>query len=149
MNESLAACPPVAVADYRTAAKQAVILAIDDDPDVSQTIKHRFGQYNVEVLQAFHGMHGFALAVKTNPDVIITDLRMPQGEGDYVIECLRKNSQTRHIPIIVLTGRRNDYLRRRLRNLGVDDYLTKPVEFDHLREAVGRFIELQERVEDE
>lgn len=149
MNESLDSSYSATIPDCPELVEQATILAIDDDPDISQTIKLRFRQYNVEVLQAFHGMHGFSLAAEKNPDVIITDLRMPQGEGDYVVECLKRNSQTSHIPIIVLTGQRDDYLRRRLRNLGIDEYLTKPVAFDDLREAVGRFIDLQEKANDD
>ena len=149
MNESLDSSYSATIADCPDPVRQATILAIDDDPDILQTIKLRFRQYNVEVLQAFHGMHGFALAAEKKPDVIITDLRMPQGEGDYVVECLKRNSQTSHIPIIVLTGQRDNYLRRRLRNLGIDEYLTKPIAFDDLREAVGRFIDLQEKANDD
>jgi response regulator RpfG family c-di-GMP phosphodiesterase len=124
------------------------LLAIDDDPNVSQAIRRRFGQYRVTLLQAEHGTHGIWLATTRRPDVIITDLRMPQGRGQDVVACLARDPRTRQIPIIVLTGVFDDELRRRMLNLGVAAYLTKPVSFEDLCEAVGRFVELREREED-
>ena len=120
------------------------VLCIDDDPEVSRALGIRLGNHNVEVLRAFHGMQGFWLALTEKPDLIITDLRMPQGEGDYVVECLKGNADTRHIPVFVLTGRRDKNLQRRMQNLGVDDYFLKPIDFDLLRDHLKRFIPLAE-----
>ena len=90
-------------------------------------------------------MHGYWLAVTEKPDVIITDLRMPQGEGEYVVECLKRNSDTSHIPIIVLTGIHEPGLEQRLLELGVEHTFSKPAPFDEVRDLIGRFVELRER----
>ncbi|MCH7989066.1 MAG: response regulator [Planctomycetes bacterium] len=124
--------------------KRPTVLCIDDDPEISRVLSIRLKNYQVEVLRAFHGMHGFWLAMTEKPDLIITDMRMPQGEGDYVVECLKNNSDTSQIPIFVLTGQRDAGLERKMRNLGVEHYFTKPMEFDELRECIEHYIPLHE-----
>ena len=119
-----------------------VVLCIDDDPDVSEVISLRLGNYNVDVLRAFHGMHGLSLALACRPDLIITDLNMPQGAGMYVIECLRNHSDTHALPIIVLTGQRNQRLDESVHRLGAAHILKKPIHFNELAAAISKFIPL-------
>jgi response regulator RpfG family c-di-GMP phosphodiesterase len=126
-------------------AEWPTILCIDDDPQIPEAIGLRLNQYEVNLLSAGHGMHGFWLAMSNRPQLVITDVNMPQGTGDYVVDCLRHNSDTREIPIIVLTGQRDPQLEHRLRHSGADEYFIKPVHFDRLREAIFKFISLKDR----
>src|SRR5262245_7831900 len=121
------------------------ILCIDDDPEVSGVIERRLSRYSVHCIRAFHGMHGYAEALTQRPDVIVMDLRMPNGDGATILECLRRNQQTAAIPVIVLTGMRDRRLKHRLLNLGADAYLCKPLLLDDLTRTLGRFVELHER----
>jgi DNA-binding response OmpR family regulator len=118
------------------------ILCIDDDPQIPEAIRLRLRKYEVNVLCAYHGMHGFWLAMTERPDLIITDMRMPQGQGDHIIDCLRHNTDTRSIPVIVLSGQARRDVARRLKGLNVEQVLTKPVRFDELRAAIGRYVPL-------
>jgi response regulator RpfG family c-di-GMP phosphodiesterase len=97
----------------------------------------------VDVLSAFFGAQGIWMAVKEMPDVIITDMRMPQGEGRHVVECLQERADTRDIPVIVLTGMRDVNIEQHMRTLGVECYFHKPLHFDTLREALSKYIDLQ------
>jgi DNA-binding response OmpR family regulator len=124
------------------------ILCIDDDPEVSGAIERRLSKYDVHLIRAFHGMHGYAEALAHKPDVIVMDLRMPSGDGATILECLRRNQQTAAIPVIVLTGVRDRRLKHRLLNLGADAFLCKPLPLDELTHTLGRFVDLHER-EDE
>ena len=137
------------VSDHHGGERAAAptVLCIDDDPQVSEVINLRLRSYEVNVLRAFHGMHGFWLAMTERPDVIVCDMRMPQGTGEYVVDCLRRNSDTQQIPVIILTGQRDPALECKMRGLGVAEYLTKPVLFDELLEAIGRYITLADRTE--
>ena len=126
-------------------ARWPTVLCIDDDPQISEAISLRLSRYKVNVLRAFHGMHGFWLAMTNRPDLIICDMKMPQGAGDYVVDCLRHSSDTRHIPIMILTGQRDPALENKMRGLGVEEFFTKPVLFDCLRDAIGNCIELTDR----
>jgi len=124
------------------------ILCIDDDPEVSGAMERRLSRYDVRFIRAFHGMHGLAEALKHKPDVIVTDLRMPSGDGATILECLRRNRQTAAIPVIVLTGLRDRRLKQRLLNLGADVFLCKPLSLDELTHTLARFVDLHQR-EDE
>jgi len=121
------------------------ILCIDDDPEVSGAIERRLSRYNVHFIRAFHGMHGYAEALTHRPDVILMDLKMPNGDGVTILECLRRNQQTAAIPVIVLTGMRDRRLKHRLLNLGAEAYLCKPLLLDDLTRTLGHFVELHER----
>jgi DNA-binding response OmpR family regulator len=121
------------------------ILCIDDDPDVSSIIEMRLSRYDVRVVRAFHGMHGYAEALARKPDVIVMDLRMPNGDGATILECLRNNQQTAAIPVIVLTGMRDRRLKHRLMNLGADEFVYKPLLLDDLVGRLRRFIDLDVR----
>ncbi|MCA9217524.1 MAG: response regulator [Planctomycetales bacterium] len=122
------------------------ILCIDDDPEISSSLSIRLAPYDVEVLRAYHGMNGFWLAMTERPDVVITDMKMPQGDGDYIVECLRRNSDTQSIPVIVLTGCRDVATRKKMMALGVTAFFTKPAPFEELVEALSSVIDLREKV---
>lgn len=119
---------------------QIRVLCIDDDPDVSHAISLSLRNSGVEVLRAFHGMQGFWLAMSEKPDLIITDIAMPNGTGDYIVECLKRNSDTSHLPVIVLTGSRDQDLERKMLALGVDKLLRKPLKLTELQSAIRSLV---------
>ena len=121
---------------------EPVILCIDDDPDVSEAIALRLRTHGAKVLRAFHGMHGLSLAMTRRPDLVITDLRMPQGGGCHIIERLRNHVDTCRLPIIVLTGQRHVDPTSMAPRLRVDQFLTKPIHFDDLAAAISKFVPL-------
>jgi two-component system, OmpR family, response regulator RpaA len=131
--------------DKWTDSHWPTVLCIDDDPQVVHTIELRLRDYEVEVLSAYHGMHGFWQAMTQCPDLIITDMRMPQGSGDYLVQCLRRNSETSKIPIIVLTGHRDPELQRHMHLLGAQEFVTKPVPFQDLLQIIGKHVTLRKR----
>ena len=125
--------------------RPAKLLCIDDDPDISRNIELRLGDYRVEVIRAFFGMHGFWEAVTESPDLIIMDLAMPNGDGKFVLESLRTNQKTADVPVIVLTGMRDRRVRNEMFQLGADQFLRKPIRFEELLHEIGRFVTLKLR----
>ena len=99
-----------------------VVLCIDDDPQVSEVIRDRLYDYEVKLLSAFSGMQGLWLAATNKPDVIITDLLMPMGDGATIIECLKRNAKTASIPIIVLTAKCESDIQRNMKTIGADGF---------------------------
>jgi two-component system, OmpR family, response regulator RpaA len=124
-----------------------VVLCIDDDPEIVDTIRLRLRDYEVEVLSAYYGMHGFWQAMSRRPDLIISDVRMPQGNGDYLVQSLRRNTDTVSIPVIVLSGCREPEVERSMRRLGAKEFFTKPAPFDQLQQAVAKYIPLRRRAD--
>lgn len=115
------------------------ILLIDDDPAIATAVGLQVQSHNIDTLAAFSGEQGIWLAVTEKPDVIITDMRMANGDGEFVVDCLKSRIDTCTIPIIVLTGQRDDDLKRRMFTLGVEHYLHKPLKFDKLLEILARY----------
>jgi len=135
--------PDNAVLQRPAPCRTPAVLCIDDDPQVSEVIQDRLEGYEVKLLRAFFGTQGIWMAVPQKPDVIITDLRMPQGDGTTVIECLKRNVQTAAIPVIVLTARHEPGLQRELEGIGASRYLTKPIHFNDLLGELQRHIEVR------
>jgi DNA-binding response OmpR family regulator len=138
------------VFDHPTAGAQTpVVLCIDDDPQVVEVIQDHLDRYDVKLLRAHFGMQGIWLAALHQPDVIITDLRMPQGGGITVIETLRRNAKTAAIPIVVLTGRTDPNIYGLVRRLGAENCLHKPLHVHDLLAELRRYIEVRPKLQDE
>ncbi|MBC8354326.1 MAG: response regulator [Planctomycetes bacterium] len=120
------------------------ILCIDDDPDITRTIELRLSSYEVDVLRNFTGMQGMWQAVQQKPDLIITDLRMPQGDGEHLLESLRRNQATAGIPVIVLSGQKGEQVENHVRRLGADSFLQKPLHYQDLINEIRMYVELRE-----
>jgi CheY-like chemotaxis protein len=131
------------VFDPSTRFHTPTILCIDDDPHVSEVIHDQLDAYDVKFLQAFFGSQGIWMAVRQKPDVVICDLRMPQGDGATVIECLKRNARTAAIPIVVLTARHEPGLQQQLEKIGASSCLTKPIHFNDLLDELQRHIEVR------
>lgn len=119
------------------------VLCIDDDPAIVTAIERHLARYDVEVHTAFLGKQGIWTAVTETPDVIITDLRMPHGNGEYVVECLKGRSDTCEIPVIVLTGQRDPQIKRWMMTLGIERYLQKPLRMEKLVHELGKLIDME------
>jgi response regulator RpfG family c-di-GMP phosphodiesterase len=124
----------------------SMVLCIDDDPAIATVLSLRLRSYNVQVAMAYFGQQGIWVAVTERPDVIITDLGMPQGQGHYVVECLRNRADTQDMPVIVLTGCHDKENQKRMHALGVEHYLYKPIRFEALLDALADYISLERRL---
>jgi len=118
------------------------VLCIDDDPDFSEALKCRLEAYGVAVIRAFSGMEGYRLAFTNPARVILLDYNMPDGQGDYVLGRLQDNPVTKDIPVIVITGVRDKSLERKMYGLGAKRFLTKPIQFDALRDELANYMDI-------
>jgi CheY-like chemotaxis protein len=123
------------------------ILHIEDDQDLSAALSLRLRPYGISVIRAFAGMEGYRRAFLNPADAIILDYELPNGNGDYVMRRLKENPVTKDIPVIILTGRKERTVERKMRNLGADAFLNKPLEFNSLIDELERLVGLRrERV---
>ena len=120
------------------------ILHVDDDTDLSNALKVRLEAFGVSVIQACDGMEGVRHAFNRPPDAIILDYHMPHGNGEYVLSRLKQCQATKNIPIIVLTGRRDQGLELQMLSLGADRFLSKPIRFDALLDELRKIVSLRE-----
>ena len=110
----------------------AKILVIDDDIAINELIKVNLELQGYDVLQAFNGVEGFALAKQEVPSLVILDVMMPEVDGYTVAQRIRQDSVIAETPIIMLTALSELNNKVNGFNIGVDDYLTKPFELEEL-----------------
>ena len=109
------------------------ILIVDDDTAINELIKVNLELNGYDVIQAYDGIEGFALAKQELPNAIILDCMMPDVDGFTVAQRIRQNEETKDIPILMLTAL--SQLKDKVTgfNIGVDDYLCKPFEMEELQ----------------
>ena len=87
------------------------ILVVDDEPDVVAYVSRFFEDHGLSVISASNGKEGFAKARAELPDVIILDIVMPKDTGVRMYRQLYEDAETRHIPVIMLTGISQEFKR--------------------------------------
>ncbi len=112
------------------------ILVIDDDARLRQHFAEILRLDGHQVVEARNGREGVDRARQDLPDLVLCDITMPEMNGHRVLETLRAEPRTAHLPFIFLTGWNEPADVRTGMNLGADDYLTKPVTPDDLLAAV-------------
>ncbi|RXK54775.1 response regulator transcription factor [Oleiharenicola lentus] len=104
------------------------ILVIDDDPKIRKQTCALLQSEGYTTVEARNGREGITLARSEKPALVLCDITMPEMNGHRVVESLRQDPATAHLPFIFLTGWSERSDQRTGMNLGADDYLVKPVE---------------------
>ena len=99
------------------------ILVIEDEPQMRRFLGTTLRAHGYQVVEAATAREGLAQAAGRNPDLILLDLGLPDGDG---IEVARRLRQSTHAPIIVISARGREVDKVTALDLGADDYLTKP-----------------------
>lgn len=103
------------------------ILAVDDEPDLLDNISLALEAEGYQVLTASDGIEALAVLQTESVDLIVADIAMPNMNGYQLYEQVRESPEWGAIPFIFLTARRLDSDIRYGKELGVEDYLTKPI----------------------
>ena len=119
---------------------EEIILIVEDNTDVRTFIREQL-QEEYKVLEAANGREGIAVSQGTIPDLIITDLIMPEMDGYAFSEKIRCDEKTSHIPIIMLTAKAGLDPKIEGLELGIDAYLTKPFHVKELQTRVRTLIQ--------
>ncbi len=122
-----------------------LILIVEDHPDVRKYIKGKL-EDTYSVKEAGNGIEGLKLAQSEIPDLVISDVMMPQMDGFQLCEKLKTDKLTSHIPVILLTARAEDNDRMTGLETGADAYLVKPFNSDELNIRVKKLIELRKKL---
>ncbi|MEN9575680.1 MAG: hypothetical protein RL514_3535 [Verrucomicrobiota bacterium] len=122
------------------------ILIVDDDAQLRSTIQMVLKLKGYEVLDADNGVTALKLARAALPDLVISDINMPQSDGFAALTELRKDPTTAHIPLILMTGDAEASGMRKGMELGADDYLSKPFAMNALLKAVEARLKKQDVV---
>lgn len=116
------------------------VLIIDDNADHLDILEVELGQ-RYQVLTALDGLDGYALALNGDIAAIVLDVNMPVVDGWTVLQKLRTNSTTRHIPVIILTALDlDDADEARAQQFGVTTVIRKPANLNGIGRELARLI---------
>jgi two-component system chemotaxis response regulator CheY len=120
----------------------ARVLIVDDDPTIRLLCTINLEREGLVVLEAADGATALARACSERPDLVLTDISMPQLDGFGLAEALRRDRRTRQIPLVFLSGDTNAANKARAEKLGALAYLTKPFDPLTLASRIGDVLAL-------
>lgn len=109
-----------------TGGMKPCVLIVEDERDLATLLKYNLEKEGYRAHQAFDGDEAMAIIKEEVPDVILLDWMLPHVSGIEICRRLRSRSDTRSIPVIMLTARGEEADRIRGLDTGADDYITKP-----------------------
>ena len=115
----------------------ATILIIDDTPEVAAVLGAFFERAGHQVVRVHSGEDGVEAYLRARPDLVLLDLQLPDMSGFDVLERIRADEPV----VIIVTGHGDIPLAVRALQRGAENFLTKPVDLDHLRVAAERGLE--------
>lgn len=117
------------------------ILIVDDDPGVLSLLRISFEDADFTVETAANGLEALEKAHAKHPDLILLDLMLPEMDGFTVCDLLKKDRNTRRIPILALTGLCSEIARLTLLESGADGCITKPFQLEYVLAQVNDLLE--------
>ncbi|MDC7238810.1 MAG: response regulator [Spirochaetales bacterium] len=124
------------------------ILLVEDNPNDAELAirslkKHNLANHLVwvkdgeEALDFLFCRGAYSDRKKTNPKIVMLDLRLPKVDGLEVLKAIRENEETQHLPVVILTSSKEEQDVINSYNLGVNSYVPKPVSFDDFAKTVA------------
>lgn len=132
-------CHPASSVAQSGDAKAALILVVEDNQDLNQFICESLSA-EYRVASAHNGQEGLRRAIAIKPDVIVTDMMMPEMGGEELARAVRAHPELEHTPIMFLTAKSDDALRVRSLREGAQDFLIKPFALEELRARVSNLV---------
>ncbi len=139
---------PAALPDVFTGpAGKPLLLIVEDNAEVRAYIRAQFeGSYQIR--EAENGRIGLDIAQQNTPDLIITDIMMPEMDGTALCRQLKTDERTSHIPVIMLTARADQADKLEGLRTGADDYLPKPFDAAELLVRAANLVEQRRKLQD-
>lgn len=120
-----------AVVQTPSPPKGRTILIVEDDPQI-HTLLHEILHIEYDLLHAYNGTEGVQMAREQMPEMIISDIRMPEMDGIALCKTIKNDPQLSHTIFILLTAKNRIEERIEGYNCGADAYINKPFRADHL-----------------
>jgi PAS domain S-box-containing protein len=128
-----------------TSTSSSTILIVDDNADMRNYISRILGVYPTwKIITTNNGLQALKAIKKKVPDVILTDIMMPEMDGFELVKKLRSDAKTKRIPIIFLSARAGEEAKIEGLEKGADDYLVKPFSARELLARVRTQLEMAE-----
>ncbi len=117
-----------------------IILVVDDEKDLVDLIKLKLIASGYDVNEAYDGAEALDKIKSNPPHLVLLDVMMPKLNGYQVCRELKKSDKLKHIPVIMLTAKAQESDKFWGVEVGADDYMTKPFEFDDLLKTIKKHL---------
>ena len=124
----------------RRGGRLAKLLVIDDNVSMLELLRVHLKAAGHVVRAAPDAAEAIRAILTEPPELIVSDVSMPYLDGLELLHVLRSEPTTKRIPVILLTGNRDDDTVSRARELGADDFLSKPIQVENLLSAIDKVL---------
>jgi signal transduction histidine kinase/ligand-binding sensor domain-containing protein/DNA-binding response OmpR family regulator len=128
--------------DKKEDRKEQTILLVEDNDDFRFYLKENLKAY-YDIIEAPDGKAGWQKALSAHPDLVVSDINMPQMDGMELCKKIKTDSRTRHIPVILLTAMAGEQEQLQGLEAGAVDYMVKPFNFEIMLSRVRNILNRQ------
>ena len=127
-------------------SKKQLVLVVDDDPDLVESVSMKLESQNFSVAKAYDGMEAMDKIKEQRPDLILLDVMMPRKNGYELCDELKKSEEYKDIVVVLLTAVADAVTSTSFTHMDgkttlADDFIPKPIELDRLMEMVKENLE--------
>jgi two-component system phosphate regulon response regulator PhoB len=119
---------------------EAKILVVEDDPDIMRILTHALTAVGHQVVPAYGGEDAIRKVKAQKFDLVLTDLSMPKVSGVEVIQAIKSDPATQHIPVLAVTAHVWDGIAQSAGQVGCDGYISKPFSLKQLVQEIQKYL---------
>lgn len=132
------------IVSKRSKSKRTLVF-VDNDDDLGKYIRMELSdKYNVDIYT--NAPDAWKVISTTVPDAVMIDLMMPEEDGISLCRKIRKNPETNHLPVIILTSQTDEESERQGIESGADHYLVKPISLELLKSTIAQAIQMRDTI---
>lgn len=122
------------------ADKKKTILIVDDNDDIVTTYRVVLDRMGYSVVVARNGLECLDMIEEVKPDLVFLDVLLPGLSGSEVCRSIKDTALTTDIPVIAITASVSGDTRKRMSEVGADDFLLKPIDVSDINRVIKRFL---------
>ena len=130
------------IGNFSWKSKKQVLMLVEDNEDFRFYLKDNLSEF-YQIVEASNGKEGWQKILSSHPDLIVSDVTMPEMNGTELCKKIKSDKRTAHLPVILLTAVSNEDQQLLGLETGANDYMTKPFNFEILLSKIRNILKQQ------